>query len=122
MVYCGNQDLSMQTLAALKANPKIEQFLYVRSIHHLLFLGSPNPRGVACTKLPLTTRPPAQQQCSRRPECRSMDLSSFLIKPIQRICKYPLLLRVLFRPMHLSKPFSPLDTASCVVRVRYVYE
>lgn len=31
MVYCGNQDLSMQTLAALKANPKIEQFLYVRA-------------------------------------------------------------------------------------------
>jgi hypothetical protein len=32
MVYCGNQDLSMQTLAALKANPKIEQFLYVRAL------------------------------------------------------------------------------------------
>ncbi|KAH6592593.1 hypothetical protein BASA50_007969 [Batrachochytrium salamandrivorans] len=33
------------------------------------------------------------QYCSLRPECRGMDLSSFLLKPIQRICKYPLLLR-----------------------------
>lgn len=37
MVYCGNQDLSMQTLAALKANPKIEQFLYVRALTTFFF-------------------------------------------------------------------------------------
>lgn len=79
MVYCGNQDLSMQTLAALKANPKIEQFLY---------------------------------QCSRKPECRSLDLASFLIKPIQRICKYPLLLRELLKQTPEDQPdYTNLTTA-----------
>jgi len=28
-VYCGNQDLAVQTLSALKENPKAEQFLFV---------------------------------------------------------------------------------------------
>ncbi|EGF79810.1 hypothetical protein BATDEDRAFT_89461 [Batrachochytrium dendrobatidis JAM81] len=31
--------------------------------------------------------------CLMRPECQGMNLASFLLKPIQRICKYPLLLR-----------------------------
>lgn len=32
--------------------------------------------------------------CSRSPECRNLDLPGFLIKPVQRICKYPLLIKV----------------------------
>ena len=34
--------------------------------------------------------------CHTDPRCRGLFLQSFLIKPIQRVCKYPLLLRVCF--------------------------
>lgn len=37
------------------------------------------------------------QECKRRPECRLQDISSFLIKPFQRICRYPLLLEAIVR-------------------------
>ncbi|KAH8550754.1 hypothetical protein BGW37DRAFT_426985 [Umbelopsis sp. PMI_123] len=33
------------------------------------------------------------KSCQSRPECRSLDLSSFLLEPMQRITRYPLLLR-----------------------------
>ena len=32
-----------------------------------------------------------------RPECQGLDLGSFMIKPIQRICKYPLLMKELLK-------------------------
>lgn len=32
--------------------------------------------------------------CESDPRCRGLSLNAFLIKPIQRICKYPLLFRV----------------------------
>jgi hypothetical protein len=31
--------------------------------------------------------------CAVKPETRRQDLGSFLIKPVQRICKYPLFFR-----------------------------
>ena len=38
-----------------------------------------------------------EQYTQAKKECRSLDLESFLIKPVQRVCKYPLLLRELER-------------------------
>eukprot|EP00004_Rigifila_ramosa_P012674 TRINITY_DN2762_c0_g1_i5.p1 TRINITY_DN2762_c0_g1~~TRINITY_DN2762_c0_g1_i5.p1 ORF type:complete len:348 (-),score=88.82 TRINITY_DN2762_c0_g1_i5:52-1095(-) len=38
------------------------------------------------------------------PVCRGLDLLSFLIKPVQRLCKYPLLLRELIRHTPPSHP------------------
>lgn len=32
--------------------------------------------------------------CEQHPLCRKLRLESFLLKPIQRVMKYPLLLRV----------------------------
>jgi len=34
------------------------------------------------------------KKCFWAPQCRKLDFESFLIKPLQRLCKYPLLLRV----------------------------
>ena len=41
------------------------------------------------------------QESLLNPETRALTLFSFLIKPIQRICKYPLLLRVFFSFLNL---------------------
>jgi len=35
-----------------------------------------------------------EEEMFKRPECRLMELPSFLLKPVQRICKYPLLIKV----------------------------
>eukprot|EP00834_Sanchytrium_tribonematis_P002560 NODE_82_length_22625_cov_0.476516.p1 type:complete len:909 gc:universal NODE_82_length_22625_cov_0.476516:5472-8198(+) len=37
------------------------------------------------------------QQCQISPECRNLPLSSYLLKPVQRICKYPLLIREILK-------------------------
>lgn len=40
----------------------------------------------------------------QNPACRGLDLQSFLIKPVQRICKYPLLFRDLLRHVEETHP------------------
>jgi len=50
--------------------------------------------------------------CHKDPKCRGLFLQSFLIKPIQRVCKYPLLLRELIRYTPEDHPdFEPLNAA-----------
>lgn len=39
----------------------------------------------------------ALEDARHRPECNKLDLPSYLIKPVQRICKYPLLLREILK-------------------------
>lgn len=52
------------------------------------------------------------QHCLLKPECRSLDLGSFLLKPVQRICKYPLLLKALLKVTPESHAdFGPLTRA-----------
>ncbi|KAJ3410974.1 Myosin 10A, isoform D [Chytridiales sp. JEL 0842] len=45
-------------------------------------------------------------QYATAPECRSLDLSTFLLKPCQRICKYPLLIREVIKATDTMHPDS----------------
>ncbi|KAI8847552.1 Dbl homology domain-containing protein [Chytridium lagenaria] len=45
-------------------------------------------------------------QCASMPESRSLGLQHFLLKPIQRICKYPLFLRELIKNTESDHPDS----------------
>ncbi|KAH3766035.1 calmodulin-binding protein [Pelomyxa schiedti] len=52
--------------------------------------------------------------CKQRPECKSLDLKGYLIKPVQRICRYPLLLREMQKlvPHENTEEHEALD--SCI--------
>nr|KAJ3415389.1 Myosin 10A, isoform D [Polyrhizophydium stewartii] len=45
-------------------------------------------------------------QCAQQPECRSLNLANFLLKPVQRVCKYPLFLRELIKATEPEHPDS----------------
>ena len=47
----------------------------------------------------------------QRPESRHLDLDSFLMRPVQRICKYPLLLRELRKVTRDPRQAADLDAA-----------
>jgi len=47
------------------------------------------------------------QDCFEHPRCRQLSLTSFLIQPIQRICKYPLLFKELVNNTPASHPDYP---------------
>lgn len=50
--------------------------------------------------------------CHSDPRCKGLFLQSYLIKPIQRVCKYPLLLRELIRYTPEEHPdYKPLQNA-----------
>lgn len=51
-------------------------------------------------------------ECEKHKECRLLNLQSFLIKPVQRVCKYPLLLgAVLKHTPEAHVDYSPLRAA-----------
>ncbi|KAI8833753.1 hypothetical protein BC829DRAFT_407635 [Chytridium lagenaria] len=62
-------------------------------------------------------------QCAASQECRNMALSHYLLKPVQRICKYPLLLREMIRNTdadhpdfaNLQKALSKIETVVTIV-------
>lgn len=43
-------------------------------------------------------------ECMADPRCRRLPLPSYLIKPIQRLCKYPLILKTIYRNTEESHP------------------
>lgn len=43
--------------------------------------------------------------CHSDPRCRGLFLQSFLIKPIQRVCKYPLFLRASIQFLFFFSPY-----------------
>lgn len=76
-MYCANQPNAMIKLQEYSKKSDFTQTLKVM-ISYCTFL--------TC-----------RQICESDPRCRGLKLSSFLIKPIQRICKYPLLFRELLK-------------------------
>jgi hypothetical protein len=58
-------------------------------------------------------------ECLQKPPCRRLELKSFLIKPVQRICKYPLLLRTMVDncPSGYSDSQSLLEAKKCMEAV-----
>lgn len=55
--------------------------------------------------------------CHSDPRCKGLFLQSFLIKPIQRVCKYPLLLRELIKHTPEEHPdYEPLEGAMAKIK------
>jgi len=61
------------------------------------------------------------REVQSKPECQGVDLLGFLIKPVQRVCKYPLLFKELLKntpPLHVDYP----NIENCLKKVHEVAE
>ncbi|ELR11300.1 RhoGEF domain containing protein [Acanthamoeba castellanii str. Neff] len=84
--YCSNQGRALAEIENLKkTNPQFSTFLEAQPPRSPPTL-SPFPKLIA-DPLDLAV------ECKKNERCHRQDIGSFIIKPIQRICKYPLLLR-----------------------------
>jgi hypothetical protein len=112
--YCANQTAAIERLQELKkAKPQLQQVLEVR-VHMWC------PFAVLATVLIMLRRGNAgEQEIKNRPECNLLDLESYLIKPMQRVTKYPLLLREILKHTDAThSDYAALD--NCYTRIAEV--
>ena len=130
--YCANQAAAIERLQELKkAKPQLQQVLEVpriqrtthththtqRTTHaHAHAHTRHDTRTTAHTKL---MSKPTKQEIKNRPECSLLDLESYLIKPMQRVTKYPLLLKEILKHTEPAHPdYAALD--KCYTRIAEV--
>lgn len=83
--YCKRHEDAVLRLQELESKPDVQLFLNVSDICSLLWRK---------TRLFLIWLPPQKCRDELQGRTTSWDLGSLLIKPVQRVLKYPLLLRV----------------------------
>jgi hypothetical protein len=95
-----------------KQKPQFHNFCRVRLFNCIslyLFIISSRLRPSSFPSLPLVMLTWAREQEMKNASASKLDLTDYLIKPVQRICKYPLLFRV--RPI-TPIPFSAALTVT----------
>lgn len=107
--YCANQTTAVERLQELKkSKPQLPQALEVWEL-----------RLYARYDWSLTIARQPNQEIKNRPECNLLDLESFLIKPLQRVTKYPLLLKEILKHTETTHPdYARLD--ACYARIAEV--
>ncbi len=131
--YCANQAAAIERLQELKkAKPQLQQVLEVPRIQcththtHTHTRGTTHAHAHAHTRHDTRTTAhtklmskPTKQEIKNRPECSLLDLESYLIKPMQRVTKYPLLLKEILKHTEPAHPdYAALD--KCYTRIAEV--